>query len=312
MSLFLNCIKAPFSLKKPAPKPEGVLLRAALFSDTHITKARYRRMLFVPTLKRLARFNADLVLFAGDCTDNGNEANWRAFTADVLKHCPVKNVIAAMGNHDTWESYDASHDYVSAKERYLRHAEELSGERYANVYYEKEVNGVPFFILGSEGTGVGSTLGAAQLSWLENALRTAVEKRPAGPLIVAHHSPMNHTHGVGENEQGMGIEGDMSPLLLSVLDRYKNVIYLCGHTHFGLQYGGKHETIQRVGENVTSICLPSFEYGEIFNGKYASPGFPLIGTGLVMDVYQDCVVFTGESFLRGKELPWFTYTVKIF
>ena len=120
---------------------------------------------------------------------------------------------------------------------------------------------------------------------------------------------MNRTHGVGENEHGMGIEGGASPRLQSILDAHENVFYLCGHTHVGLLKTGGRATLQRVGGNVTSVCLPCYEYGEIFNGKYASPGFPLIGTGMLMDVYADRIVFTGASFLRGKEVKSYCETV---
>ncbi len=309
MSMFARVLKAPFALKKPAPRPQGVLLRAVLISDIHITKARYRRLLLTPALKKLGRFSPDALVIAGDCTDTGSPANWRALAADMKKHCPVKNVIAALGNHDTWESYACPHDYVSAKENYLRYAGDIMGARPENVYFTREVCGVPFIILGSEDTGVCSTLGDAQLLWLEGALAAAARARPAGPLIVVHHSPMNHTHGVGENEHGMGIAGEASEKLLRVLDRYENVIYVCGHIHFGLQTQGRFATVQKVGAHVASVCLPGYEYGELFNGKYASPGYPLPGTGLVMDVYADRAVFTGAAFPAGRALPAFTFTV---
>ena len=311
MSLIINLLNSPFALKKPSPKPEGVLLRAALFSDTHITKAMYRRNLLIPALKKLGRFSPDVVVFAGDCTDNGNEPNWQAFTVDVKKNCKIKNVLLAMGNHDTWESYACPHDYAAAKERYLRFAGEIMGEKPEHVWFSRLYNGMPFFILGSEDTGVGATLGEAQLSWLDNAMNEAEKAHPGSPLTIICHSPMNHTHGVGENEHGMGIEGDASTWLQAILDAHKNVFYLCGHTHFGLQRGGERASVQRVGENVTSVCLPCFEYGEVFNGKYASPGYPPIGTGLLMDVYETKVSFTGAHFLRGREIPSFTHTAEL-
>lgn len=311
MSLAVNLLKSPFALKKPSPKPEGVLLRAALFSDTHITKAMYRRSLLIPALKKLGRFAPDLVVFAGDCTDNGSEPNWRAFAADVKKYCKIENVIVAIGNHDTWESYACPHDYPAARERWLRFAGEIMGKRPENVWFLKVYNGTPFFILGSEDTCVGATLGEAQLSWLENALNEAEKARPGGPFVVVCHSPMNRTHGVGENERGMGLEGDASPRLQAILNAHENVFYLCGHTHVGLQHGGERATIQRAGKTVTSVCLPCFEYGEVFNGRYATSGYPAIGTGLLMDVYGDRVTFTGAGFLRGKEIPSFTHTAAL-
>ena len=311
MKLPQNVLKAPLALKKPAPKPAGVLLRAALVSDTHITKARYRRAVLIPALKNVARFSPDAILFAGDCTDNGNAQNWLAFAGDVEKHCGVKTKLLALGNHDTWESYHGAHDYESARDLYLAFAGRLTGERPGHVYFTREVSGYPFLFLGSESDGVSSFLSDTQLRWLEDALAAAAENRPHGPFFVVHHSPMNHTHGVGENEHGMGISGDASPRLRAILERYENVIYICGHIHFGLQKTGPLATVQRVGEHITSVCLPGFEYGELFNGKYASPGYPLPGTGLLADVYKDRIVFTGACFLLNKELPRFRWEIPL-
>ena len=53
----------------------GVMVAASIWS------------LLIPALKKLGRFAPDLVVFAGDCTDNGSEPNWRAFAADVKKYC---------------------------------------------------------------------------------------------------------------------------------------------------------------------------------------------------------------------------------
>ncbi len=309
--LIADCIKALCRLRRPTPRNEQTVLRAAVFSDTHITGALYRRLILIPGLRKLNRFNPDLLIFAGDCTDNGNDKNWAGFTQTVLKHCRIGDMLVAIGNHDTWLSYDTPHDYAPAKENYLKNVNLLTGTRNEEVFFSFEKNGVPFLVLGTEGTGVGETLTARQLDWLEEALRKAAAEHPGRPLIVINHHPMNFTHGVGENEHGMGIENGASMRLQSILDAYENVLYLCGHIHFGFQTEGRFATVQRVGRHITSVCLPCYEYGELFNGRYRSPGDPLIGAGVIMDIGETKITLRGANFLHGKEIKGFSVELPI-
>ena len=309
--LITDCIKALCRLRRPTPRSEQTVLRAAVFSDTHITGALYRRLILIPGLRKLPKFGPDLLIFAGDCTDNGNEKNWAGFTRTVCKHCRIKDMLVAIGNHDTWLSYDTPHDFAPAKENYLKNAGLLMDTQITEVYFRRVINGVPFLVLGTEGTGVGDAVSEAQLNWLEQALQTAAAEYPGKPVFVINHHPMNHTHGVGENEHGMGIEDPaVSARLQELLNAYDNVFYICGHIHFGFQTEGRFATVQKAGERVTSVCLPCCEYGELFNGKYRSPGNPLIGTGLVMDIGKTGVTLRGADFLHGRENGFF-YTQNI-
>ena len=310
MYLPFACVRALFDLRRPEKKSEETLLRAAVFSDTHITGALYRRALFIPAMRKAHKTEADVVIFAGDCTDNGNERNWRGFTGAVLKYCRVKDRLVAIGNHDTWLSYHEDHVFAPAKENFLQNADAITGRRHEEVWFAYEKNGVPFLVLGTEGTGVGETLSERQLDWLEINLPAAQKAHPGMPVIVVNHHPMNFTHGVGNNEHGMGIAKG-GERLRGILDAAENVIYLCGHIHFGLQSGGPQATVQKVGKHITSVCLPCYEYGELFNGKYRSPGDPLIGAGLLMDISKKSVTLRGMNFLRGKAVKSFVKEIPL-
>lgn len=310
MNLPFACVKALFDLRRPEKKSEDTLLRAAVFSDTHITGALYRRALFIPAMRGAHKTGAELVIFAGDCTDNGNERNWRGFTETVLKYCRVKDRLVAIGNHDTWLSYREDHVFAPARENFLKNADAVTGRRHGEVYFTYEKNGVPFLVLGTEGTGVSETLSETQLDWLENTLPAVREAHPGMPVIVVNHHPMNNTHGVGNNAHGMGI-AEGGERLQSLLDTAENVIYLCGHIHFGLQSGGPRATVQTVGKHITSVCLPCYEYGELFNGKYRSPGNPLIGAGLLMDISKQSVTLRGMNFLHGKAVASFVKEIPL-
>ena len=308
MPLLNFTFRALAALSKPQKeRSPGVRLRIAAFSDTHITAARYRRVLLIPGMKRLKRFAPDLALFAGDCTDNGNEANWKAVAKLIAKYCPIQNRLVAIGNHDTWMSYSDGHEYAPARDLYLKYASRIMGEPLDSVCFAREYAGLPFFVLGTEGTSVAADIGEEQLRWLSDALDAADARRADGePVFVVNHHPMNFTHGVGDNIEGMGINGTASKALLRILDRHKNVVYICGHIHFGLKKGA---TVEKVSKNVTSVCLPCYEYGEMFMGKHATGGDPLIGTGALLDVEANRLVIRGCNFMLGKRIKTYEESV---
>ena len=123
---------------------------------------------------------------------------------------------------------------------------------------------------------------------------------------------MNFTHGVGENEDGMGISTEgASERLLAILDRYENVFYFSGHLHYGLNDGAlgypeDYATVERVGEHVISVNLPSYEYGSFVTG-----GNAWIGQGLVMNVYADRVELNGRNFALSNWVRGVSYNFEL-
>ncbi|MBQ7638395.1 MAG: metallophosphoesterase [Clostridia bacterium] len=278
----------------------GYKLRIAAISDTHITPALHRRTILIRGMKKLKKLSPDVVVFAGDCTDNGNTSNWNAFADIIKKYCGTKERVIALGNHDTWITYACPHDYLPAKENYLRYSNMLTGSANEEVYFREEKCGCTFLVMGSEGTSVAADISDDQLLWLENELKTCDESKP---VFVINHQPLNFTHGVGDNENGMGINGGASEKLRDILEKRKNAVYICGHVHLGLGENVKkrfcYSTVENIGE-ATSICLPCFEYGSFFMG-----GSPLLGTGMLIDVYDNRLVITGMDLMRGAKMKSF-------
>ena len=305
----LGSLSAP-AQRVPAP-PEGTCLTAALLADTHVGQEFYRRIVFTPSVLDVSnRLKPDLCVFAGDCTDNGNEANWKAFKG-VLDRClRVDETIVALGNHDTWESYEGGHDYDSAKKTYLKYAGAIMGMQLDEVWFTREIGGYPFIVMGQEDASVGMALGEAQLEWVDTQLAKAAETHPGKPIFVICHQPLNDTHTVGKNENGNGFTDDgMSRRLAAVLDRYENVFLISGHQHYGLALNpdpNGFTTVERVGEHVISVNLPCCAYGSFVSGGTAVPG-----QGLVMYVTDDAVIFRGRNFFLGDPVDEFEYTAKL-
>ena len=201
-------------------KDDGVRLTAALMSDVHYGEVFYRQLSLPPGLRDLTcHVKPDLFVLAGDCTDNGTDENWSALQKTIDKNLKVDNIILALGNHDTWTSYDDGHDYDTAKDNFLSYSNAIMGTDFDTVWSTRTIGGYPFIILGSEADSTGATISNAQLSWLETALADAAASADGKPIFVINHQPLNYTHAVGDNEHGNGFESNaISTRLLAILD----------------------------------------------------------------------------------------------
>ena len=99
--------------------------------------------------------------------------------------------------------------------------------------------------------------------------------------------------------------------MLSVLDRYPNVILFSGHQHYGLKTEAEGEpegftTVEKIGKNVTSVNLPCYEYGTFLEG-----GRDVLGQGIVMYVYADRVELRGRNFFLRNWVKNFSVTVPV-
>ena len=279
-------------------KEPEVRLTAALISDTHVGDAFYRQLSLPPGLRDISRrVKPDVLIVAGDCTDNGNEANWTALQKLFRKNAAVPHTILALGNHDCWTSYDEGHAYDTAKANYLQFGGAIMGEAPDEVFFAREIGGYSFLVLGSEADSVDCIMSSRQLDWLEQTLAAAAEKAQGRPVFVINHQPMNFTHAVGADEGGNGFDSQQtSDRLQAILDRCPNVIYISGHQHYPLSLDAAENelgfaTVERVGQHITSVNLPCYGYGTFLEG-----GTSVFGEGLVLYVFDDHVQFKGRNF----------------
>ncbi len=294
-------------------KDADVQLSVALVADTHVGQEFYRQLTFPAGVKDISRHvKPDVFLCAGDCTDNGNDANWQAFKEPIDKYLTVKERIIALGNHDTWTSYDGEREYDDAKRNFLTYANEIMDTDFDTVWFTREIGGYSFIVMGSEDDSVGATISNAQLNWVERELAEAAAKADGKPIFVINHQPLNFTHTIGENEDGNGFSSNAaSDRLLRIMDQYENVFYISGHVHYGLKADPEGEpegytTVEKVGEHVTSVNLPCYAYGTFFTG-----GEDVVGQGLVMYVFKDRVEFKGRNLFLSNWITAFDVTVPL-
>ena len=272
---------------------DGVLLRAAIISDTHVTADFDRTTRFRLAVKDVSKHvRPDVFVIAGDVSDTGEESQWNAVTSVTAENLDVPYSLIAWGDHDTWNEggFDAS------KELYLKNANAIMGTDHETVWFSEVIEGYTFIVMGSETDSVQATISDEQIDWVKEQLALA-RARNDNPVFVINHQPLSGTHHSPDNRhEDCFTDSAQSAKLQAALDEYKNVFYFSGHQHNGLNTGvidhpKGYRSIEKTGENITSVNLPSFQFGNLKNG-----GYVFAGAGIVMDVYEDRIEFTGRNF----------------
>ena len=187
----------------------------------------------------------------------------------------------------------------------------ITGAEHDDVYFCEVINGYTFIVLGSQTDSVEATIYDDQINRVKEQL-AAARARDDKPVFVINHQPLSGAHCSTENRHEDCFEDpSQSAKLQAELDRYKNVFFFSGHQHNGLNdgrfnYPKGYKSIETVGDNITSVNLPSFQFGNLTQGGYVFPG-----SGVVMDVYEDCIELTGRNFGLGCYISSFRMSIPL-
>lgn len=304
-------ISAPF-----APKDEeNVKLYFATMSDTHFSSSQGRVFMTQLGLDDMqsADYELDALVHAGDVTDHAYPEDWQNVEKAFADYTPAKNIILALGNHDTWGVDEQGNDsYDISKQLFIEYNKKIADRDIENVYYSTKVNGYTFIVLGSEADHVAADVSEAQLAWLEAEMALAAQDNL--PIFIVFHQPLNQTHGLPETwgdedyDDMTGGIGEQSDAVNEILQKYKNVFYISGHIHNGFgnaitpSYLG-YNSVETHG-NITSVNLPSYMY-------FSPRGQIMSGTGFVFEVYEDEVVIRGRSYSSNVWYTAYEYTVPL-
>ena len=297
-----------------APKDEkNCRLFVALIADVHMRWEDYRMRRFAFGLFDMehSKRRLDALISVGDLTDHGETMSWRRTKEVFDKYDPADTFIMALGNHDTWTTMpDPETDgYDFASKLYLNYVEKLTGEKEEKVYYSKDVNGYKFIVLGSETSECDGCIGPEQIEWCDRELAEAA--KTGKPVFVINHTPFLYTHGLpwtatkgkdaAPDEGGLKHGGDE---LKAVIRKYKNVLYISGHSHMGLSGRvSKHSSFEDVG-GFYSLNLPCYMFPN--HDGLRGPGY-----GYVLEVYDDEILLRCRSFLNGTWFPWYNFRMPI-
>lgn len=265
---------------------EKVNLAFAAVSDTHVLGESVTSFRFESLFKDLSNSGEkfDAVVIPGDLTELGLGCEYENFFNVLDKQTVTKNLILATGNHDVRYAYKKNKALIMKKvEEYLN--TDTRGES----FYSYDVNGYTFIVMGTEKQVFERAyISDRQLAFIDSELaRATAEGKPA---FVVCHQALAYTHGLPEVWK-TGDLGEQSQQVRDILTKYKNVFYINGHLHDGMY----ERSFEKLADGVYSVNLPTY-------GKSNDFGVKEKGTGYFVEVYDDCVIFTGRNFIKGHNV----------
>lgn len=247
-------------------------------------------------IKALTFFNsnANLVAISGDlCNENSyNELSIYKNLVDTNSTIPV---YASRGNHDARYSISDFEAYTGK-----------------GLYFEEEYNNDKFIFLGMNSEDYSEAcFKKEELTWLEEKLESYKNQR----VFLFFHVFMPNTCGNINNlysYSGLNTSSTEIQRFISLMNKYKNVIYFSGHSHleFDLQRIGANANIFSDGTTCHRVHIPSCaKPRKNVNGTSASETYKYDAgsEGYLVDVYENCIVLRGRDFIKGKYLPIANY-----
>lgn len=279
-----------------APVDEANLkCSAVILSDMHMESNNFERFPRIgTTLRGVAngKVSPDVVAFTGDSTMNGQNIEWFDFYGFVNRFIKDSRVLMCFGNHDFGNCAD--HDtYVKLRKRCIDEYGKYCGESIDEVYYSTDIKGCRFIVLGSEDNAEDTVevITDKEIEWLKGELEYCREN--SVPAIVLNH---NLIYGRNGNRSYWDFNQTTNNDALddALRDSGAKVLFVCGHSHFGVNEGSVNED-----GNVTYINLPST--GNI--GNYGAEGeYADYGIGLYVEVYEEQIILSFRNFAKGIAL----------
>ena len=303
--------------KKIKDHDDGCQMSFAAVSDAHVQDMSLFEWLLDCGLLDMSKAEdrLDAVVFNGDNTNLGSDAEYERFAKAVGQYDIADQTILTIGNHDTWcGSWDGPRSPEESIETFCKWNRIISGREIGGPYYSTEINGFPAIILGSESNDIGAYLSPEQLEWFAGEMEKAGET--GLPIFVFLHQSINGTHGLPynwEREEDADFDdggiGPQSDAVLEIIEKYDNVFYISGHIHAGFSVNEKKNGYLSIEKHdgYTLINLPSYSIGDFFQhgGEWQ------IGTGYVVETYADKVMFRARNFITGTWLTKYDVSVPI-
>ena len=155
----------------------------------------------------------------------------------------------------------------------------------------------------------------AQMDWVEGLL-TQYGNTETNIFMCIHAPFLNY--GAGDRKNGgytacitFKEEYTQTMRLKSLLETYKDVIVMSGHTHVtmyeGVNYSNENGAFART-VHTGSNCQPcGYEEGSnsltrSYDGRYnVTPEYG--SEGYTVEIYEDFIIYTGYNFSTGKKIP---------
>ncbi|WP_288146772.1 LamG-like jellyroll fold domain-containing protein [Thomasclavelia cocleata] len=223
------------------------------------------------------------ILYPGDFTDSGSEAQYKAFY-DIVGEYNFTNAIVALGNHDVrWLCSSSDRNPASPnvptckygtspfKERYLKYNQPYMNGVEDKLYFDNWINDYHFITLNTE-TDLkdNAYLSTEQLDWLKDVIKERASRDK--PIFIQIHQTFAGT----ADHESLDLIGEQEEALKEILKDYPQAIIFTGHVHNGINLAKVHQT-----EYGSVVDVPAF--------KYQSYGDSRAQIGYQVNVFEDRV-----------------------
>ena len=288
---------------------------------------------FPNALNFFEALDVEMVGMSGDLSANGERDAFEKFNRISSQYdFPV---YTCTGNHDvsryfTLENWQELINAGVYGEEKAEGVETVAENGMDFVYIPEDCNGDVFIFLSQYQWDYGSSesriLTDDQLDWLEAQLKKYSDKT----VFLFFHTFLNNPVEGEQLETGEGnlinnvgrtydlpfTEGCPDEVRFEALMKeYKNVVFFNGHSHwrYDMQelnphlnianYGGEYATMV----HISSVSSPR---STMANLDDSNEHYMRNSEGMLVTVYDDCIVFTGVEFLKGELLSYATYVVE--
>ena len=223
------------------------------------------------------------VMFPGDITDSGSEAQYESFYDIIEKYNFTKSIIA-LGNHDVrWlcSSDDRNEPGANVptckygtspfKERYLKYNTPYMDGTTDELYFDTWINDYHFITLNTEkDLKDNAYLSNEQLNWLKDVIKEDAHKDK--PIFIQIHQTFTNT----ADHESLDLIGEQEEALKEILKDYPQSIIFTGHVHNEIDLAKVYQE-----EYGYVVDVPAF--------KYQSYGDSRAQIGYQVNVFEDRV-----------------------
>lgn len=297
-------------------KSSNPIVRIALISDLHTTQKGKSKRILSEAFTTIREQGANFVICAGDNTNGGQAAEFEALQDSVNNHLPDTPFLAALGNHDYFANDLHSVASLESRKQFLngmfQQSDSVSAFRNGN--YSIWFYGIHIIFLDCINDNKNFRFGDEAEDWLTAELEKSRNERFS---ILVNHIPLSqHNLGRGKLDR-VFMAGNNK--LQKVIDRFSNVIYISGHTHYSLdsaypsaeqdENGNIYinassvgnaqvapEVLQEVKRKTAELSPDDPEYKKLHKRLKAS------SLGWLLDVYEGGIKLAGYDFARKIEI----------
>jgi Icc protein len=291
----------------PVEIPKELLLSFFLLSDMHISagvEAMTEKLHYALKDITTVDLPIDTIIFGGDLTDMAREVDYRLLR-NILDEYKLPPLYANMGNHDYYDIWIDKNGAFSTETVPNGKTDAMARERFMKFFgYDKPFKDVwigdtHLILLSQEAyaqekpeVGEGAWYSDEQMTWLTETMKQHDGGKPAFVFI---HQPLPAPGSDGGSHRLVRAKE-----FRAILEPYKNVFVLSGHTHRSFTSENHYNT-----EN-------SFHW---FNnasvGRTRSATNSKSAQGMYVQVYTNEVVIRGREFSDGTWIDSALWTVPL-